>query len=115
MKKYANPAQYFNSNYFVEINENLCSGCGECIPRFHLEANKINDNGVSEVNLGYCIGCGVCIPTCPENARKLVKKENESIPPKGLPELYQDIAKNKALLKEKRKEDINYRRIKRIK
>ena len=104
-----------NSNYFVEINEDWCSGCGECVPRCHMEANKMNDNGISEVNLGYCIGCGVCVPICPENARTLVKKEKESVPPKNFTELYQAIAKSKVLLKEKRKEDINYRRIKRIK
>ena len=33
-----------NSNYYVEINEDWCSGCGECVPRCHMEANKINDN-----------------------------------------------------------------------
>jgi len=115
MKKYANPAQYLNSNYFIEINEDMCSGCGECVPRCHMEANKMNDNGISEVNLGYCIGCGVCVPTCPEKARTLVKKEKESVPPKNFTELYQAIAKSKSLLKDKRKEDINYRRIKRIK
>jgi len=37
------------------------------------------------------------------------------VPPKSFTELYQAIAKSKVLLKEKRKEDINYRRIKRIK
>ena len=115
LKKFANPAQYINSNFFVEIDKDLCSGCAECITSCHMEANKMNDDGISEVDLGYCIGCGVCVPACPENARHLVKKTTESIPPESFTELYQAIAKSKTSLLEKRKIDNNYRRIKRIK
>jgi Fe-S-cluster-containing dehydrogenase component len=79
-----------------------------------MDATKINENGVSEVNLGYCIGCGVCIPRCPENARKLVKKKEESIPPKSFIDMYQVISKRKTLLKEKRKEDKNFGKVKKI-
>ncbi len=115
LKKYANPAQYINSNYFVEIDENLCVGCGKCITRCHMEANKINEKGISEVNLGCCIGCGVCIPTCPENARHLVKKSTESMPPENFIELYQTISQKKAYIQERRKADKNCGKIKRIK
>jgi len=79
-----------------------------------MDANKINDDGISEVNLGYCIGCGVCIPTCPENARKLIKKSVESIPPENFTELYQAIAKRKATLQEKRREDSTYGRVEKL-
>ncbi len=115
LKKYTNPAQYINSNFFVAVDKDLCSGCAECITNCHMEANSINENGISEVNLGYCIGCGVCVPTCPENARKLIKKPNETIPPESFTELYQAIAKRKVFLKEKRKVDKNYGKIKSIK
>lgn len=81
LKKFDNPAQYVNFNYYIEIDEIACSGCGDCIARCHMDANKINENGVAEVDLGYCLGCGVCIPTCPNEARHLVKKPEESIPP----------------------------------
>jgi len=115
LKKYENPAQYVNSNFYVKTNEEVCSGCGICVSSCHMDANKINMDGVAETNLGYCIGCGVCIPACPENARELVKKEHESIPPNKFTDLYQTISKNKALLKEKRKEDSNYGRVQKIK
>ncbi len=115
LKKYANPAQYINSNYFVEIDRESCSGCAECITSCHMDANKINDEGISEVDLGYCIGCGVCIPACPENARKLTKKPTETVPPGNFTELYQAIAKRKVVLQEKRKIDKDYGRVKRIK
>ena len=80
-----------------------------------MDANKINDNGISEANLGYCIGCGVCVPKCPENARTLMKKEKETTLPKNFSELYQKISQRKALVKEKRKVDENYSRVKKIK
>ncbi len=115
LKKFENPAQFVNSNYYVSMNDELCTGCGECVTSCPMDANHINENNISEVNLGYCLGCGVCVPRCPENARGLVKKQEEEVPPKDFIEMYQVIAKNKALLKEKRKEDINYRRIKNIK
>jgi Na+-translocating ferredoxin:NAD+ oxidoreductase RNF subunit RnfB len=115
MKNYENPAQYVNFNYFVEIDEELCSGCGECVSRCHIDANKINENGVAEVNLGYCFGCGVCIPSCPNNARHLVKKTDESIPPEGFVELFQSISQRKKILQEERKTDKNYGKVKKIK
>jgi len=115
LKKYANPAQYVNSNYFIEIDEDSCSGCAECITGCHMEANKINDEGISEVDLGYCIGCGVCIPTCPNKARHLAKKSTTSIPPENFTALFQAITKRKNVLHEKRKVDKNYGKIYRIK
>ena len=115
LKKYENPARFVNSNYFISINEDKCTGCGDCISVCPMNANKVNENVISEVDLGYYIGCGVCIPKCPENARTLVKKEKEVIPPKNLTELYQKISQRKALVKEKRKVDENYSRVKKIK
>lgn len=115
LKKYANPAQYVSSNYFVEIDQDLCTGCFNCVSNCHMEANKINEKGKSTVDLGYCIGCGVCIPQCPENARHLVKKTTESIPPESFTELYQAIAKKKAILQEKRALDKDYGKIEAIK
>ena len=115
LKKYANPAQYVNSNYFVEINKDLCLGCANCITSCNMEANKINEKGISEVDLGYCIGCGVCVPNCLNMARYLVKKSSESIPAKNFTELYQTITKRKTMLQEKRKVEKYYGKIKRVK
>ena len=114
LKKYEDPARFVNSNYFISINTDKCTGCGDCISVCPMNANQVNENMISEVNLGYCIGCGVCIPKCPENARTLVKKEKEVILPKNFTELYQKISQRKRLVKEKRKVDENYSRVKKI-
>lgn len=115
LKKYEDPARFVNSNYYITLNQEACKGCGECVSSCHMDAIKISDYGISETNLGYCIGCGVCIPKCPENARSLKKKEKEMIPPKNYTELYQIIAKRKDELKELRKEDKEYGKVRRIK
>ena len=56
------------------------------------------EKGISYVNLERCIGCGNCVPTCPSEAIKLVKKDNEQIPPKNYAEMVEVImeAKNKS-------------------
>jgi NAD-dependent dihydropyrimidine dehydrogenase PreA subunit len=115
LKKFENPVRFINSNYFVSIDEEACSGCGTCVSSCHMDANKIKDNRIADVDLGYCIGCGVCVPACPENARKLIKKQEEMIPPKNFLEMYQAISQKKSLLKEKRKEDSNYNTVKKVK
>jgi len=115
LKKYENPARYVNSNYYITINKEDCRGCGDCISSCHMEANEINEDGVCEIDLEYCIGCGVCVSRCPQNARILKKKEIEAIPPKNFTELYQNIAKRKGEIKDKRKVDKEYAKVKRIK
>jgi electron transport complex protein RnfB len=115
LKKYENPARFVNSNFYITINEDLCIDCGDCVSSCHMDAIKLNENGVCETDLGYCIGCGVCVPRCPQNARTLKRKEEEAIPPKGFRELYQNIAKRKEEVKERRKLDKDYAKVKRIK
>jgi ferredoxin len=92
------PAQYFGSNYYAQVDEELCSGCGVCETRCQMDAIEIIDN-ISNINLDRCIGCGVCVPTCPDEAIELIEKEEKMIPPKNTMETYMQIAKKKAELK----------------
>ena len=64
--------------------------------RCQVNAISINESlDVSQVNLDRCIGCGNCITSCPSEARSLVKKEKETIPPKDSENLYDIIMDNK--------------------
>jgi Pyruvate/2-oxoacid:ferredoxin oxidoreductase delta subunit len=92
------PAQYFGSNYYAQVDEELCSGCGVCETRCQMDAVEIINN-ISNINLDRCIGCGVCVPTCPDEAIQLIEKEEKMIPPKNTMETYIKIAKKKAELK----------------
>lgn len=92
------PAQYFGSNYFAQVDDDLCTGCGVCETRCQMDAVEIIDD-VSNINLDRCIGCGVCVPTCPEETIELIEKEEKTIPAKNTMETYLNIAKKKAELK----------------
>jgi Na+-translocating ferredoxin:NAD+ oxidoreductase subunit B len=94
------PAQFFGSNYFAQVDEDLCSGCGICETRCQMDAIDMSE-GISRILLPRCIGCGLCVTTCPETAIKLVEKEEaeQNIPPKNTVGTYLRIAKKKAELK----------------
>lgn len=56
----------------VEVNPEVCSGCGICVESCPLKALKLsqepNENGVHPVqHVGeVCAGCGTCHYFCPE-------------------------------------------------
>lgn len=86
-KKFPRPAEYFHTNYYAEVDPELCAGCETCIDRCQMEALSMKDD-ISSVDLGRCIGCGLCVSTCPNDAMSLKKKEQETVPPKDHPSLY---------------------------
>ncbi len=96
VKQYPRPADLVSSNYYAEVNPDLCTGCGTCATRCHMDAPVVDD--VSKINLDRCIGCGVCVSTCPEKAIHMVKKEKQWVPPPNTKELFMEIMKHKANL-----------------
>lgn len=57
----------------ILIDQELCTGCGECIDACAVTAlNTIGGNVVwSEDD---CTGCGVCVDACPESALTLTEE-----------------------------------------
>ncbi|MHA2282205.1 MAG: indolepyruvate ferredoxin oxidoreductase subunit alpha [Promethearchaeota archaeon] len=94
------PVDFFATNYHVIVDPEACTGCEECISRCPTSALSIEES-ISSVNMDRCIGCGVCIPVCPEEAIKLVKNEEEVIPPKTKDDLHERILKKKTELIQK--------------
>ncbi|MFC1662169.1 ATP-binding protein [Gemmatimonadota bacterium] len=89
-KKLPRPAEYFDTNYFAEIDSELCTDCGTCADRCQMDA--ISDGGgFSTVDILRCIGCGLCVSTCPTEAVRLLQKEKTKIPPKNQEQLYRTI------------------------
>jgi ferredoxin len=90
------------TNYYAEVDSDLCIGCETCVQRCQMEAIIMNDS-IAKINKKLCIGCGNCISTCPESAIILKKKERELSPPKNNTELYLKIMDEKAKLRRREK------------
>ena len=62
----------------VQIDENKCNGCGECIPNCVEGALKIVDGKARLVSDKYCDGLGACLGHCPQDAIRVIEREAES-------------------------------------
>jgi ferredoxin len=61
----------------IEINEELCNGCGACLPNCPEGALQLIDGKVRLVSDRFCDGLGACIGECPLGAIKVVEREAE--------------------------------------
>ncbi|MBT8398710.1 MAG: 4Fe-4S binding protein [Gemmatimonadetes bacterium] len=93
-KKLPRPAEYFDANYFAEVDEDLCTECRICSDRCQMDAIAFN-GGPSQVDLMQCIGCGLCISTCPEGAIQLYEKADVKTPPRTQDALYLQIMRER--------------------
>lgn len=50
------------------VDEDKCTGCGECVLRCPEGAISLNDDGVAVVDQDKCTGCGKCTRACPVEA-----------------------------------------------
>ncbi|MCP4646179.1 MAG: 4Fe-4S dicluster domain-containing protein, partial [bacterium] len=72
-----NPAEFVKTNYFAEVDHDLCTGCETCQERCPMFALSITSEEVALIDLEKCIGCGLCVSTCPVDALSLVSKKEE--------------------------------------
>ena len=61
----------------IKIDEDLCNGCGNCIPNCHEGALQIIDGKARLISDLFCDGLGACIGHCPEGAISLEEREAE--------------------------------------
>lgn len=59
----------------VKIDEELCNGCGLCIPSCQEGALQIIDNKVRLISELMCDGLGACLGHCPEGAITIEERE----------------------------------------
>ena len=59
----------------IEIDEEICNGCGNCVIACAEGAIKIIDGKAKVIADKYCDGLGACIGDCPEDALKIIERE----------------------------------------
>lgn len=59
----------------IEIDEDLCNGCGLCVSACHEGAIGMIDGKAKLLRDDYCDGLGDCLPACPTNAISFVERE----------------------------------------
>jgi NAD-dependent dihydropyrimidine dehydrogenase PreA subunit len=61
----------------LKIDEELCNGCGLCVPNCHEGALQVIDGKIRLVSELMCDGLGACIGHCPEGAITIESREAE--------------------------------------
>jgi NAD-dependent dihydropyrimidine dehydrogenase PreA subunit len=61
----------------IEIDEDICNGCGVCIPNCQEGALQIIDGKARLISDLFCDGLGACIGHCPEGAIEIIEREAE--------------------------------------
>ncbi len=59
----------------IEINDELCNGCGQCVPSCAEGALQIVDGKAKVVADIYCDGLGACLGECPVGALQVIERE----------------------------------------
>ncbi|MBU3916549.1 4Fe-4S binding protein [bacterium] len=84
----------------IEIDEDLCDGCGNCVTACEEGAIQIINGVAKVVSDVFCDGLGACIGDCPLDALKIVEKEADQFDEKAVEEHLQQLNKNQAPEKE---------------
>lgn len=101
LKLFPRPVQFFSTNFYAEVDPELCVACETCIDRCQMDAIKLVKEK-SKVIRKRCIGCGNCVAVCPEEAIQLLKKDRVEIPPENEEELFASILARKNELRGKK-------------
>ena len=88
------PADFWTHDYYAQIDDSKCIGCGLCEKRCQVDAAKVIDN-TAIIDLTRCIGCGLCVSTCNQNAIKLVPVDKPKKIHEGMDDFYEDLYKHK--------------------
>lgn len=68
------------SRFLAVVDEELCTGCGDCLERCYFGAISV-DGDMASISGDECMGCGLCTVVCPTGAITLeAVRETDFIP-----------------------------------
>jgi len=70
----------------IEINEELCDGCGNCVTSCAEGALRIINGKAKVISEVFCDGLGACLGECPQDALKIIEREAEAFDEKAVEE-----------------------------
>ncbi|MBF0467679.1 MAG: 4Fe-4S binding protein [Desulfamplus sp.] len=85
----------------IQIDEELCNGCGNCVISCAEGAIEIIDGKAKVVKDKYCDGLGACLGECPEDALKIIEREADEFDEKAVEERLKELEKNRKQTEEK--------------
>ena len=62
----------------IEIDEELCDGCGQCLPNCAEGSLAIVDGKAKLVAENLCDGLGACLGVCPQGALKITERQADA-------------------------------------
>ena len=76
------PEAFVEGYYVASVNNDRCTGCGECQQQCNFGAIRL-DRALKTVTtmLTRCMGCGICRSVCPTDAIEMVERKKVTLLP----------------------------------
>ncbi len=77
----------------IEIDDELCDGCGNCVPSCAEGAIQIINGKAKVVKDQFCDGLGACIGECPQGALHIVERVTDEFDEKAVEKYLEELEK----------------------